>query len=184
MREIPLGLRARKYVGLVAIVDDCDYDTLAPFMWYAVLYRSSFYAVRNVQLPDGLHRLVRMHRQILGVGPGVKVDHVNHNTLDDRNENLRIATTRQNAQNMGKRPGTSSRYKGVWRDQSRRKWTAQIRSGPIGLNGWARLVHLGYFDDEEAADHAYDGAALASFGAFACLNFPGEVHGNPDRPRH
>jgi hypothetical protein len=52
---------------------------------------------------------------------------------------------------------------GVYWNKVGRKWHAQIRCGAIGPSGQSRQVHLGLFD--------YDGAAIASFGAFARLNF-------------
>jgi hypothetical protein len=156
----------------VALVDDEDFEALSKFKWHAKRKGNAWYAARSVRLPDGRKVFVYMHRQILGVGPDEKVDHENRNSLDDRRENLRVATKSQNGQNRGKGSGTSSRFKGVFWHKARRRWQAHIYSGPIGQNGKARSVFLGLHDDEEAAAHAYDGAALASFGSFAHLNFP------------
>lgn len=166
MREIQLTQ------GQVAIVDDEDYEALARFKWLAQRNRATWYAVSYARLPDGREAKVLMHRAILGVGPGVQLDHENRNKLDNRKENLRIATSRENNQNVGKREGLSSRFKGVTWRKARHKWQAAIRAGEIGPNGESRSVHLGLYDDEELAAHAYDGAALASFGRFAALNFP------------
>ena len=164
MREIPLTQ------GRVALVDDEDYETLARAKWYALRCDSVFYAVHNKRRPE--RGLVYMHRVLLGVGPDIEIDHWNHDGLDNQRVNLRACTRMENNRNSRKRPGTSSRYKGVSWNKHERKWQAYI-ARPVGPNGKARRFHLGLYSDEETAAHTYDGAAIASFGAFACTNFGG-----------
>jgi hypothetical protein len=96
------------------------------------------------------------------------VDHINGNGLDNRDENLRLATNSQNQMNSRKRSGTSSRYKGV--SLQRKRWRAQIK-----LDG--KLIYLGMFDTEEQAAMAYDYAAIELFGEFSRINFPHESWG-------
>jgi len=159
MREIPLTK------GQVAIVDDEDYESLARLKWQAhhAGGRGGYYACHSFN-QGGKVRSLWMHLVILDAPEGTEGDHINHNTLDNRRHNLRLATTRQNHQNMRKalRP-SSSRYKGVGWRPSRRKWHARILA-----NG--RRLHLGYFRTEHEAATAYNKAALHHFGEFACLN--------------
>jgi len=91
---------------------------------------------------------------------GEKVDHINGDTLDDRPENLRICTHKQNMRNMKVPEG---RYKGISKVGS--KWRAKIADEE-------RRLHLGYFNTAEEAAFEYDKAAKAYFGEFARLNFP------------
>jgi hypothetical protein len=102
-----------------------------------------------------------LHRLIVGALPGETVDHINGNSLDNRKENLRLATSSQNAMNAHKRAGTKSKYKGVSFNQN--LW----RSG-IYLNG--KRIDLGYFKNEIDAARAYDQKALELFGEFARPN--------------
>jgi hypothetical protein len=107
-----------------------------------------------------------MHRCIIKVPPGMVIDHINHNGLDNRKANLRIATHAQNSRNTKKqRPKTASQYKGVPWNSTLKKWRAQIT-----LNG--KRISLGCFEDEIQAAKAYDNAARKYHGAFAALNFP------------
>lgn len=79
----------------VALVDDADFEWLSQWKWYAIWSPGikGFYAVRRGRLPDGRRSLIRMHRQILGLDMADKRqgDHVNHDTLDNRRENLVVS---------------------------------------------------------------------------------------------
>jgi hypothetical protein len=154
--------------GQTAVVDDADFDSLASFRWRAFRRRDKFYAVRTGGWGNVM---VLMHRQILDAAPGQAVDHKNGNGLDNRRCNIRISTRCGNQQNVAKRPGLSSKYKGVCRRPSG-KWEASIYDGPVNRRGHAAARYLGRFDVELDAAMAYDAAARTSFGEFARLNFP------------
>ncbi len=147
----------------VAIVDDEDYTKLAIHNWCF----SKGYALRNGPRING-HRTepILMHREILSVPPGFEVDHKSRNTLDNRRKNLRPATKVQQQGNRAKRrSGGTSKFKGVWFDKARNKFTSMIQ-----VNGKRRC--LGRFEKEEDAARAYDRMAETLFGEFAKLNFP------------
>lgn len=93
MKQIPLTR------GMVALVDDEDYDRLAQFSWYAARKRNTYYAVRNTKAARGK---IRMHRVVMQApdDPLIDVDHINRNGLDNRKENLRVCTRRENTWNM------------------------------------------------------------------------------------
>lgn len=71
---------------------------------------------------------VLMHRLILLAPDTSTVDHANGNTLDNRRENLRLATQSQQNANRPKITG-KSRFKGVYRRSDKHKWCAQIKPG-------------------------------------------------------
>jgi hypothetical protein len=105
-----------------------------------------------------------MHRFIMGDPAGMEVDHINRDaTLDDREENLRIATHTQNGYNQGMRITNASGFKGVSWDKERSKWLAQIR-----ING--KKIYLGRFNSLEAAAQAYNEPALKYHKQFAYQN--------------
>jgi hypothetical protein len=91
------------------------------------------------------------------------VDHKDTDPGNNRPENLREATKRQNGQNMKPRGG-ASQYKGVrWHSESR-KWVASCSDAA------GRTRHLGMFTSEIDASRARDAAAREWHGEFALLN--------------
>ena len=148
--------------GKIAIVDVEDFDWLSQWNWCAHWKpdTKSFCAVRR---QHGC--LIYMHREIVGCGANEVCDHKFHDTLDNRKENLRKCTHKQNQYNMRKPAHNTSGFKGVTLHRDKRRWKAQI--GVAGRN-----FHLGCFDSKEEAARAYDEAARIYHGAFAHLNFP------------
>ena len=160
MKEIPLTQ------GFAAIVDDCDYEELMRFKWYAQKDSGTgaYYARRTMPRANGKQCKIQMHRQILDTQPGQPVDHANHDTLDNRRANIRKCTPSQNQGNRRKRlRAASSQFKGVYRRKDTSRWCARIRF--VG-----NLRSLGYFDEEVEAARAYNVAASELFGEFALLN--------------
>jgi hypothetical protein len=130
MREIPLSK------GLVAIVDDDDFEALSQSNWYAKKEGRTYYA----------YKTERMHSLILRAPRGMSVDHLDGNGLNNQKSNLRVVTHRVNCQN--KHSPKSSIYPGVsWR-KDRKKWAAKISIGGKGK-------YLGQFDNEVDAARAY-----------------------------
>lgn len=149
--------------GKVALVDDCDYEYLMQWRWQA---NGDKYARRIVWHqrygePIWMHRVIaeRMGLDIVGK----KIDHFDGNKLNDRRDNLRIATNQQNGSNRGRNRNNTSGYKGVCWHCRRGKWQAMIR-----VDG--RLISLGYSPDKIEAAKRYNEAAIEYFGEFARLN--------------
>lgn len=144
--------------GKHAIIDDEDYEWLSGREWCAQKGKYTWYAV-SIEA-EGKNR---MHRLILGADIGQQVDHQNHDGLDNRRTNIRIATRSQNGGNRLPVTGKSSKFKGVSFDRDTNKWAAYIRKN-------LRLIKLGRYHSENDAAKAYDEAAIKYFGAFAMTN--------------
>jgi hypothetical protein len=102
---------------------------------------------------------------LLSAPPGVDVDHINRNGLDNRKTNLRLCEGWQNALNKSVRRDNRSGYKGVSRYYC--KWKATV-----AVSG--KHFYLGLFDTPKEAADAYDKAATELHGRFACLNAGGQ----------
>ncbi len=155
IRHIPLTK------GLYAIVDAADYEWLSRYKWTALVVGSQAYAIRSHK-----GKTILMHREIMQPPPGMVVDHINGNGVNNRRCNMRVCTPQQNRYNS--RPRTKkSKYKGVRFDEQTGRWFAEITHNGV-------KYHLGTFDDEVEAARAYDRKAVELQGPFARLNFPDE----------
>lgn len=167
---LPIECKTEKY-GIIckvpltrdqyAIISTEDYDVVSRHIWQAKFVKetNSFYAGSSMRSDNGIIYLL-MHRLIMNADDGFVVDHINRDTLDNRRENLRIAT---NSENMRNRPASSlntSGYKGVQKFGD--KWKAVIQVN-------RKQIYLGSFITAEEAYEAYCSAALELHGEFACL---------------
>jgi hypothetical protein len=82
-------------------------------------------------------------------GHKLVVDHINFNTLDNRVDNLRIITHRENV--CHRKLKGSSEYAGVTWSKAHNKWRSKIR-----IKG--KQLHLGLFLIEIEASNAYQNA--------------------------
>jgi hypothetical protein len=145
--------------GKHTVVSDEDYAWLIQRKW---CYSNSGYAVHYFK-EDGKHKTLYMHRAIMQPPADLQVDHINRDRLDNRRENLRLATRSENQANKSIGHNNTSGYKGVTFDRG--KYDARIRY--YGLR-----IRLGrYYDPVEAA-MIYDCASRLLYGEFAGLNFP------------
>lgn len=148
--------------GKFAKVSPCDFERISQYKWRAQKTVRSYNAVR-VKTVKNKSIAIYMHREILRPCDGLMVDHINHDGLDNRRENLRLASAAENNCNRRGPLGKSSRYKGVTRTKRGKPWRATITVGK-------RRIHLGRYDSEIEAARAYDAAARKYHGEFACLN--------------
>lgn len=122
----------------------------------------SFYAKYNCKNNEK-QTARELHRLLMNF-PECRIDHKDHDTLNNRRCNLRPSTVSQNGGNSISRTG-SSRFKGVFWDKKSNKWQAKIQIDRQG-------IYLGLFKDEIQAAKTYDWVAEILFGEFALLNFP------------
>ena len=118
--------------------------------WYIMWDKESqtFYAVRNITTAEGRRSKQYAHRLIMNCPAGFSVAHVDHNGLNNTDENLRIVSQGQINQNKRKHVKSSSKYKGVSLDEHTKKWKAQIM-----IDG--KQKYLGQYAIEQEAHQAY-----------------------------
>jgi hypothetical protein len=159
---IPLSTHLAIYLPreIVALVDYSDRDIAESAAWYALTEKHPYVLAHCAGRTLYLHSVImaRLFPEYEG-----EVDHKNRNPLDNRRQNLRIATRSENCANS--RGRGRSQFRGVAWHKRANKWVASLR-----LN--KKQIHLGYFSSETAAARAYDVRAKVVHGEFANLNFP------------
>jgi len=112
-------------------------------------------------------KVVLMHRLILDAPTEMLVDHRNHNSLDNRDDNLRLCTSSQNQMNKCLATTNTSGKTGVSYNQRTKKWTAQLRKDK-------KSVFSGYYETKSDAIDARVNAEKEHYGEFM---YGGEVIG-------
>ena len=104
-----------------------------PYTWYAK-YSSTvgkYYAATSEYRPEiQKARTILLHQFIMGVEGTtreVNVDHRNHDTLDDRKENLRVTNVTENCMNRKLSKANKSGYRNVSWSKNENAWIVQLQ---------------------------------------------------------
>lgn len=153
--------------GAFALIDDEDAQLVLQYKWCMAGSKRNghFYAWRSVKVKKGEQKNLSMHRFLMNPPPGMCVDHINNDGLDNRRANLRIATHAQNIAN-GRFSSGVVPFRGVC---VRRRGSVTRYEVKLKLLG--KRVYIGTFTTPEEAARAYDAKAREVFGEFARTNF-------------
>jgi hypothetical protein len=146
-----------KYKGetMSAMIDIEDFSKIEEFpnTWFPKPSNSGFYMIgRYRKDPENKKwTYIQAHRLIMDAPKGKEVDHINHETLDNRKENLRVVSKSVNQLNRNKGNKTNKLgIRGVHFDEKIGKYRAQIQINKI-------KYHLGLHKTaEEAAEAIHD----------------------------
>lgn len=94
-----------------------------------------------------------------GAWPELQIDHIDNAKDNNRVENLRLSTNRQNKYNSKPYRTNTSGFKGVSYCKKRRKWVASIQAS-------GKKINLGGFDSPHDAHKAYSRASASLHGSF------------------
>lgn len=149
MKLVPVG-------KFFAIVDDEDFEKVSnfPLKWGIQSGR------RGTKYAWNRHSGVTMHRLILNAPRSYRVDHKNGDGLDNRRENLRLATPSQNQFNKRRPVTNTSGFKGV-------SWSKNAKKWEVYITAHGERTYLGLFDKIEEAVLARTRAAHHIHGEFA-----------------
>jgi len=142
------------HCGQIIILDKEDAERLKSFSFCHNGTKRKFKVVTYIG-----NKAVNIGRLVCPIPDGLVPDHINGNVHDNRRENIRPATAKQNSMNHGLNKNNSSGFIGVSWYRWNQKWCARIGS-----------KHIGLFDRKEDAVAARDAAALKLYGEFARLN--------------
>lgn len=132
-KESGFWRRVTTTCGKTALVDESDAELVLRHRWRV--------------LPNGyvytkmFGRTVMLHRFLMSADPGMDVDHINHDPLDNRRANLRVVPHWENTHNRKKAGG-------VHQQKGRTRWKAIIYVNNV-------RHYLGSFLTEEEARAAY-----------------------------
>lgn len=124
-------LKRKDGTVLETVIDTADLDRANefPHSWYASLDKGTktYYVLGHITSNNGKKTNVGLHRWIMNETV-LKVDHINHDTLNNRRSvNLRQATHQQNKQNRsGAQANSKSGIRGVVWSENKGKWEAYI----------------------------------------------------------
>lgn len=82
-----------------------------------------------------------------------EIDHIDHNPLNNKSDNLRKASRTTNGRNVSKGRNNTSGVVGVYWKKREQKWLAQIKVNQ-------KDTHLGFFSDKEDAVAARKAAEI------------------------
>ena len=141
-------------ITAITVIDQDDYLCVKEQKWHL--------SQKGYVLTNGIPR--HLTHVIMGPIPiGLEIDHINHDTLDNRKTNLRIVNHYQNMANQQLRKSNTSGFKGVTWEKSSQKWVAQLRHKN-------KCLKLGRYRSKEEAALSYNRKAVEIWGEYASLN--------------
>ena len=149
------------------LVSSSQYIDIIKYKWYLGKngYPVTYQTVDNTE-KFGVG--IKLHRMLLGfrawIENGLVIDHINRNKLDNRLENLRICTAKENSYNTTGRSKGDGKYKGVKKQGKSGKWTASISKD-------GNKHEIRDIPTEKEAAKIYDLLAENLFGDYAGKNF-------------
>ena len=129
-----------------------DYDKIKDYYW-------SFENEYVVCINEGL----RLHRLVMGAKDNEEVDHIRHETYDNRKFKLRRCSSMKNLWNRGLYKNNTSGVTGVSWHVDNGKWLARITVNE-------EIIHLGYFNNFDEAVKTRKEAEEKYFGEWSYDN--------------
>lgn len=97
------------------LIDIEDIEKVKLFTWHAKYQDDigNYYIIKNI-IKGNSNKQIMLHRYIMNCPKGLTIDHINHNTTDNRKQNLRICTQRENNLNQSElRSNNKSGYRNI-----------------------------------------------------------------------
>lgn len=133
---------------VVALVDYEDLPKLIKYKWRL---SKQGYAINR--------QIGYMHRVVLDSPKEKEVDHIHHNTLDNRKSQLRLCTRSQNSMNRRHQSNSTTKIKGVYKCSQTGKYACEITVG-------GRRIWLGRHSSLEKAKQVRNEAEIKYFGEY------------------
>lgn len=93
-------INSPKYGNLIFLIDIDDIEKIEKYKWSAKYNKNvGFYGQTQERNNRKNRKSIKLHRYIMNCPDNLVVDHINHNTLDNRKCNLRNVTQLENSRN-------------------------------------------------------------------------------------
>jgi hypothetical protein len=145
-----------------------SYMTIIKYKWY--LGKCGYpVTYQSIDKKEKSNVGIKIHKMLFGLigliesNEKMVIDHINRNKLDNRLENLRICSAKQNSYNTSKRKDSKNKYKGV-KKQGKNKWCVSITKD-------GNKHEIKDIENEKEAAYIYDLLAEELFGEYAGKNF-------------
>lgn len=125
--------------GMVAVIDDEDFDLVRGFRWTAHNASGVCYAAARIKTEGGKYKLVLMHRLILDAPEDCVVDHKDSDTLNNRRSNIRLCSHSENMRNSKLRSTSTTGVRNVMIERwykNEFRYRATIRVDGIRHRRW------------------------------------------------
>jgi len=159
---IAIPVKSEKYGLKHFFIDGEDFEKVDKYKWGLKPCRDIFYLHRTFGYKEN-KTSQSLHRYIMDCPPGMVVDHIDGNPLNNCRSNLRICLQSDNMKNRKNNINGTSKYKGVSFHKRDKVFIASIRVN-------TKLIHIGNFKNETEAAKAYNESAIKLHGEFARLN--------------
>lgn len=116
-----ITINSKKYGVKKALIDIEDVDIIKEFKWTL----QNGYAVAWIKTNSKSKILI--HRLITNCPKEMVVDHINHNTLDNRKSNLKICTQFENMQNQKVNKNNKTGHTGITYNKKSNKYYVNIQ---------------------------------------------------------
>lgn len=163
--RIPL-VKKKKVVGYAKVSPE-DAVAVSELSWYVNVRGYGQTSQRLSSEQNLMHRFIMIELRNQPATPDMYVDHINGDKLDNRRENLRFASAKQNAQNkLKQKTPATSKFLGVHFCKFQQKFISRVTIDNV-------VINLGVFDSEVEAAKARDCYILHQTGEIRHnLNFP------------
>lgn len=145
--------------GNAFVVDRDDWPLVRDYCWVEKHGPGNIYLMAYVSKG----KYIRLSRLITNAGENEVVDHINHDTMDNRKANLRKVTQAHNLLNVGIRSNNTTGITGVWREKRRNKWAAELK-----IHG--KKIYLGQYESFDEAVATRKAAEERYFGPYSYDN--------------
>lgn len=158
-----LIINSLKHGKFNVLYDDDDHELICKHTWTLNFKSQNQKYVYTTFRTNGIVQQLKMHHLICPISNNLVVDHIDGNGLNNRRDNLRLATQRQNICNKSIQRNNTTGYKGVHFHKKAKKYTVSFK-----ING--RSLYGGIFVNIIEAAKRYNELAIKYYGEFAKLN--------------